>query len=123
MNYVSVSSRWDGCINTMADHKDESLACVGYAIYKLLDHLAISRSKLPDHFEAFQTLDLIINEGYRFKIWSKSTGLLIPGHGSLDYRVREAESLSTILCSFLTDLQENFEEGELSWKKVQRVIF
>lgn len=118
MKCVSISSRWDGHIDTMADDKDESLAYVGYAIYELLDRLAISRSKLPDYFEGFQNLDLIINEGYRFKIWSKSTGLLIPGHGSLDYRVREAESLSTTLHSFLTDLQEDFEEGELLRKKV-----
>lgn len=95
----------------MADDEDESLAHVGHVIYALLEQVAIFRPKLPSNSEALQTLNLIINESDRFKIWSSSTGLLIPGHGSLDYRVREAESLSKTFCSFLTDLRENFEEG------------
>jgi hypothetical protein len=98
----------------MADDKDESLSHVGHAIYALLEQIAIFRTNLPSNSEAVQTLNLIINESDRFKIWSSSTGLLIPGHGSLDYRVREAESLSKTFRSFLTDLWENFEEGKLS---------
>ena len=97
----------------MADDEDESLSHVGHAIYALLEQIAIFRTKLPGNSEAHQTLNLIINESDRFKIWSSSTGLLIPGHGSLDYRVREAESLSKTFRSFLTDLRENFEEGKL----------
>jgi len=96
----------------MADQKDESLAHVGYTIYALLEQIAIFRTKFPSNSEALKTLDLILNESDRFKIWSSSTGLLIPGHGSLDYRVREAESLSNTFLSFLTDLLENFEEGK-----------
>lgn len=98
---------------TMADDEDESLSHVGHAIYALLEQIAIFRTKLPGNSEALQTLNLIVNESDRFKIWSSSTGLLIPGHGSLDYRVREAESLSKTFRSFLTDLRENFEEGKL----------
>lgn len=104
----------------MADDKDKSLAHVGHRIYALLEQLVISGENLPECSEDFRVLDLIINEGDRFKIWSGSTGLLIPGHGSLDYRVREAENLSLTLHSFLIDLRDNFEEGELEYLSEKR---
>lgn len=112
-NRVSVCPRRGGDFDTMVDDEAESLAYVGLAIYALLKQIAISKNKLSGNCEASQTLDLIINESDRFKIWSCSAGLLVPGHGSLDYRVREAESLSKTFRSFLTDLRENFEEGKL----------
>lgn len=96
----------------MVDDEDASLAQVGHDIYALLEQIAISRINFLDGPGALQTLDLIVNESDRFKIWSISTGLLVPGHGSLDYRVREAESLSRTFFSFLTDLRSNFEEGK-----------
>lgn len=36
---------------------------------------------------------IIRDQAQRFKIWAVDLGLLVPGHGSLDYRVREAETL------------------------------
>lgn len=98
----------------MVDDEDESLAQVGHGIYELLDQITIFRTGVSTDSGILQALDLIINETDRFKIWSSGTGLLIPGHGSLDYRVREAESLSKTFRSFLLDLQENFKEGKIN---------
>lgn len=96
----------------MSDTEDVLLVHIGHTIYELLEKIAISSTKLSSESAAVQTWNNIIDEGDRFKIWSSSTGLLIPGHGSLDYRVREAETLSKTFRSFLIDLRDNLEEGE-----------
>lgn len=49
-------------------------------------------------------VDPFMAEAERFKLWSANLGLFVPGHGSLDYRVREAERLGQTLESFLQDL-------------------
>lgn len=49
----------------------------------------------------------------RFKIWAIDLGLVVPGHGSLDYRVREAESLANTFRVFLGDLNESLREGAI----------
>lgn len=51
-----------------------------------------------------------LTEFQRFKIWAVELGLLVPGHGSLDYRLREAESLGETFESYLTDLNQYLEE-------------
>lgn len=53
---------------------------------------------------------LFAAERDRFKIWAIDLGLLVPGHGSLDYRVREAESLAQTLQTFLVDLNQSLFE-------------
>jgi hypothetical protein len=53
---------------------------------------------------------LFAAERDRFKIWAIDLGLLVPGHGSLDYRVREAESLAQTLQTFLIDLNQSLFE-------------
>ena len=88
-----------------------SLAAIGYDIYRLLNEIAIKDFHLEPDSEDARSINLIIHEGQRFKVWAVSLGLLVPGHGSLDYRVREAESLAQTLKSFLCDLVESLEEG------------
>ena len=44
------------------------------------------------------------DQAQRFKIWAIDLGLIVPRHGSLDYRVREAESLQRTLVTYLDDL-------------------
>lgn len=102
----------------MSDTEDASLVHIGHTIYSLLGKIVISSTKLSNESGNLQTWDNIVDEGERFKIWSASTGLLIPGHGSLDYRVRDAENLSKTFRSFLIDLRDNFAEG----KSAQRTM-
>ena len=51
-------------------------------------------------------------EADRFELWAINMGLFSLSHGSLDYRVREAESLEHILRKFMTDINEALAEGK-----------
>ncbi|PQE07748.1 meiosis-specific serine threonine- kinase mek1 protein [Rutstroemia sp. NJR-2017a BVV2] len=51
-------------------------------------------------------------EADRFELWSVNLGLFVYGHGSLDYRVREAPSLKSTLQEFIADLNRALIEGE-----------
>ena len=50
-------------------------------------------------------------EADRFEFWSINLGLFIPGHGSLDYRLRQTEGLENTIRTFLTSLHAALEEG------------
>lgn len=50
-------------------------------------------------------------EADRFELWSINLGLFVPGHGSLNYRLREAEGLKDTIRTFLTSLHAALEEG------------
>ncbi|CCD46248.1 similar to transcription factor Zn, C2H2 [Botrytis cinerea T4] len=53
---------------------------------------------------------LFAAEADRFELWAVNLGVFISGHGSLDYRVREAESFERSLRRFMTDLNESLDE-------------
>lgn len=88
-----------------------TLAEIGKGIFRLFQGLAAPSVVAQLHPSDTSTLKLINAEGERFKLWAANLGLLVPGHGSLDYRVREAEGLASILKSFLLDLHESVQEG------------
>ena len=50
-------------------------------------------------------------EADRFELWAVNLGLFVAGHGSLDYRLRHAESLRNTLKTFLESLQSALIEG------------
>jgi len=56
---------------------------------------------------------LFAAEADRFELWAVNLGVFISGHGSLDYRVREAESFERSLRRFMTDLNESLDEGKI----------
>jgi hypothetical protein len=72
----------------------ESLALIGQRIFGLFSSVAANATSLQRVASDATHLKLIIAEGERFRLWSANLDLLVPGHGSLDYRVREAESLA-----------------------------
>ena len=47
----------------------------------------------------------------RFELWAVNLGLFASGHASLDYRVRDAESIRQALLRFLSSLNEALDEG------------
>ena len=51
-------------------------------------------------------------EADRFELWAMNLGLFVSGHGSLDYRVRQAESIGYTLRKFLTSLNNALAEGQ-----------
>ncbi|KAG8161163.1 hypothetical protein KVR01_009427 [Diaporthe batatas] len=54
--------------------------------------------------------DSFTAESQRFELWAANMGLFVPGHGSLDYRVREAEKLAQTLRRFMQDLNTSLED-------------
>ncbi|KAF3223550.1 hypothetical protein TWF106_004940 [Orbilia oligospora] len=72
-------------------------------------------SKIAWKFENDTSIDAYIGtllsaEADRFGLWAVSLGLFVPGHGSLDYRVREAENIRTVIKGFLETLNESLNE-------------
>ncbi|KAI9645501.1 hypothetical protein NHQ30_006241 [Ciborinia camelliae] len=53
---------------------------------------------------------LFAAEADRFELWAVNLGVFTSGHGSLDYRVREAESFERTLRRFMTGLNEALSE-------------
>lgn len=51
-------------------------------------------------------------EAERFELWAVNLGLFVAGHGSLDYRVREADRLAQTIRRFLQELMDSLVEGE-----------
>lgn len=51
-------------------------------------------------------------ETERFELWAVNLGLFVAGHGSLDYRVREADRLAQTIRRFLQELMDSLAEGE-----------
>ena len=54
---------------------------------------------------------LFAAESDRFELWSVNMGLFVPGHGSLDYRIRDSTSLKTTFARFMTDLRDSLDQG------------
>lgn len=76
----------------MASLKRTTLASHGRVTFT---HFERSASLISQHVDAEirKFASSIQDQAQRFKIWAIDLGLLVPGHGSLDYRVRDAESL------------------------------
>ena len=54
---------------------------------------------------------LFTAEAERFELWAVNLGLFVAGHGSLDYRVREADRLAQTIRRFLQELMDSLAEG------------
>jgi len=54
---------------------------------------------------------LFAAEADRFNLWAVNLGLFVSGHGSLDYRLREAERLESTVRRFIEDLNNSLIEG------------
>lgn len=93
-----------------------SLAKQGKTTFKHFA-VAIHTLKTQPNFYTTAHLQLLETEKERFEIWAVDLGLLVPGHGSLDYRLSEAESLSTTLTTFLLDLNDNLQELSTSFQR------
>ncbi|KAK6542684.1 hypothetical protein TWF694_006628 [Orbilia ellipsospora] len=50
-------------------------------------------------------------EADRFGLWVVNMGLFVSGHGSLDYRVREAENIQNMILTFLKTLNDSLNEA------------
>lgn len=68
------------------------------------------KTTLEDKADDAWDAHMFLAEAERFELWAANLGLFVPGHGSLDYRVREAERLGQTLYRFLQDLVNSLDD-------------
>ena len=90
-----------------------SLAAIGIDVIGLFDK--IIKNILSDQTGTDLPLDAVANESQRFNLWAVNLGLHQPGHGSLDYRFRDAPQIYQYARKLLLDLR-----GALQMSKVAR---
>ena len=113
LDAASALHQWPTQAMDTKEAEDKSLAELGKETFHLFHTVLITDEKPFGVPSDAMTLRRINSEADRFKLWAANLGLLVPGHGSLDYRVREAEGLASTLRSFLFDLNQSLEEGKL----------
>jgi hypothetical protein len=89
----------------------ENLAVLGSASFRLFEQ-AIQGLGTPEAHQAelLKAHFSFTQEFQRFRIWAVDIGLLAPGHGSLDYRLRDSEKLEGAFEAYLHDLNEDLQQ-------------
>lgn len=87
---------------------DTSLADLGLEVFRLFQRLQTALS--DEKFQGWPAASFAA-EAERFELWAVNLGLFVIGHGSLDYRVREADRLAQTIRRFLRELMESLVEG------------
>ena len=97
----------------MADSTEtKSLFEIGFDTLKLFKRVKSINDNEATHRDEDWPFSSIAAESDRFELWSVDIGLFVPGHGSLDYRLRQAESLKNTVGTFLASLKASLEEGQ-----------
>lgn len=96
--------------NHGAAHEKATLAETGLETMKLFKQVK-AIDNLARNTKHEWPKALFAAEADRFELWAINLGLFVSGHGSLDYRIREAESLERTLRRFMSDLNDSLVEG------------
>ncbi|KAL6876222.1 hypothetical protein HDV57DRAFT_510564 [Trichoderma longibrachiatum] len=79
----------------------------------------MQRFKLLQQFEVSQSVQtepekwpkgLFLAQFDRFELWAVNLGVFVMGHGSLDYRIRDSESMREAILKMLQNLTRSLEE-------------
>ena len=87
------------------------LSSVGLDITRCFDEVEALDRQVGDTKYREWPRALFAAESDRFELWSVNMGLFVPGHGSLDYRIRDSTSLKTTFAKFMTDLRDSLDQG------------
>jgi len=91
----------------------EALANAGFRTAVLFERAkAIDQSSEAARRLAWPAAKLAV-EADRFQLWAVNLGLFVSGHASLDYRVRDAESIRLVILRFIASLGNALTEGLL----------
>lgn len=93
----------------MASAPFNTLANRGRQVFAFFNH-AVSLISQHHHEQIREITSSVQEQAQRPKLWAIDLGLLVPDHGSLDYRVREAEGLRRTLATYLDDLAHDLKE-------------
>ena len=93
-----------------------TLSAVGLDITRLFHEVIATNQQIGEDANQKWPHNLWEAEYDRFELWAVNIGLFVPGHGALDYRVREAASLKDALLRFLIYLKDSLEQG-MAWSQ------
>lgn len=91
----------------------ESLADVGL--------VTVQRFKLLEEVKQLETVTSQLQEWPaslfraqfdRFELWAVNLGLFVMGHGSLDYRIRDSESMRESIYKMIQSLNRSLDDGK-----------
>ena len=99
----------DSPVSTVGE-KTQGLAAVGKEVHILFD--LILRSHVDDKLEGFSAAAWEY-EYQRFTLWANNFGLHHRGHSSLDYRLRESETLIGLFATLLASLKTSLYDRKL----------
>lgn len=85
-------------------HLTDPLRDVGLKIERLLTPLQRANTSA-------EKCAAIFHESERFRLWALNLGLCTTGHASLFYRLREADTVRTVIESLLQDFKSMLVEG------------
>lgn len=93
-----------------------TLADLGFEALSLFQRVqAVHSDKISQEWPAAS----FTAEAERFELWAVNLGLFVAGHGSLDYRVREADRLAQTIRRFLQELMDSLVEGETIFLRIR----
>ena len=88
---------------------EHTLALTGKHINDLFHHIEAFDVQMFDGISGFSP-SAWKHESDRFGLWADNLGLYHRGHSSLDYRLREAETLESLVNNLLEDLELSLTE-------------
>ncbi|KAL6805232.1 hypothetical protein J3E68DRAFT_441711 [Trichoderma sp. SZMC 28012] len=89
----------------------ESLADTGLATmkrFKLLQEVELKSVEDQPHESPKQ---LFLAQFDRFELWAVNLGVFVMGHGSLDYRIRDSESMKEAILQMMKNLNRSLDEA------------
>ncbi|KAH0536893.1 hypothetical protein FGG08_006264 [Glutinoglossum americanum] len=88
----------------------ETLASTGLETMKLFERVKAIDNLVGNARDEGWPKARFAAEADRFELWAVNLGLFVSGHGSLDYRVRQAESIGQTLQRFMSGLNNSLAE-------------
>jgi hypothetical protein len=87
-----------------------SLSELGNETLRAFENLthALARVESPPQLDPVA----LKSEKQRFQLWAINLGLYHPGHSSLDYRLRDNETIRSFTASLLVDLRDALDESK-----------
>ena len=85
-----------------------SLADIGLEAMGLFERVqAVDDDNTPQGWP----VETLATEAERFELWAVNLGIFVAGHGSLDYRLREADRLAQTIRRFLQEIMDSLLDG------------
>lgn len=91
----------------------ESLAAVGLSTVQRFKRLEeVTQLESSDNQLQEWPKNMFLAQFDRFELWAVNLGLFVMGHGSLDYRIRDSESMKESMYMMIQNLNRSLDEGK-----------